>query len=56
VRAREKPHLRYAGGVWSCAQYRKMPTDGIQCWFSWRIGMGYSVREAWNDYLAQEFA
>lgn len=49
----KKPHLRLKGGVWSCRAL---------CWPSghgrypaiFRIGYGYTWREAWNDWKRQE--
>lgn len=52
MRARDKPHLRYAGGVWSCASYR----HGRYGLVVWRLGIGYTVREACADWKQQEFA
>lgn len=42
-----KPHFRFKGGVWSCASYSTVS--------GWILGMGYTVREAWNDWK-KEFA
>jgi hypothetical protein len=46
-----KPRIRLAGGVWSCTTYRIV--DG---YYRFRMGMGYSIKEAFEDWLEQEFA
>jgi hypothetical protein len=46
-----KPHLRYAGRVWSCVSWRM--EEGM---YVFRMGFGYDVRSAYHDWLEQEFA
>lgn len=41
-----KPHFRFKAHVWSCAT-----RDG----HFWRIGYGYTVREAWTDWEGAEY-
>lgn len=37
-----KPHLRFKWGVWSCSS---LCSDR-----GWVIGLGYTVRDAWDDW------
>lgn len=50
----KKPHFRMAGGVWSCVTYRMDKRSLFGAVF--RIGMGYSWQEAWEDWKKQELA
>lgn len=47
----KKPHFRCKGGVWSCTTY--WVVGGVA---AFRIGMGYGWRQAWDDWMKQEFA
>jgi hypothetical protein len=42
-----KPRLRFKGGVWSCASLMALGSN------YWRIGYGYTVHDAWDDWQKQ---
>lgn len=50
----KKPHFRFKGNVWSCTTFRLERSSAYGAVF--RIGLGNTVREAWEDWKTQEFA
>jgi hypothetical protein len=40
-----KPHFRFKAHVWSCATWDRLK--------GWRVGIGYSVKDAWKDWKEQ---
>lgn len=50
----KKPHFRFAGNVWSCTTYRLDRHSPYGAVF--RIGLGNTWQQAWEDWKKQEFA
>lgn len=49
----KKPHLRLKDHVWSCSTFRLVRGWIVPPFRAWRIGYGYTPKEAYEDWSKQ---